>query len=265
MATVASESLPKHRVYVDHPLRGDRWALDPKRAHYLRRVLRLAEGDPVVAFDGSGSEWIAILRTGPEVFLQQRDRLPARNTEGLVVTLVQALARGDRMDIALQKATELGVTAVQPVTSARTEVRLRGARAERRMAHWRGVLVHATEQCGRVRVPDLLPLSGLAEWLAEPPPAEMRLILSPSATTGLSAMAWAGGPIQVLVGPEGGFTTDEIELAARRGFSPLRLGPRILRTETAGTAALAAMQTLWGDLAADAAGQPDQPDHSGNW
>lgn len=253
MATGASVTVPKHRVFVDTPTRGDRWALDPKRAHYLRRVLRLADGDPVVAFDGSGSEWIAILRTGPEVVLQQRDQLPLRNTEGLAVTLVQALARGDRMDIALQKATELGVTTVQPVTSARTEVRLRGARAERRMAHWRGVLVHATEQCGRVRVPDLLPLTDLNDWLADPPAADLRLILSPSARSGLNAMSWSGGSIQVVVGPEGGFTTEEIELAARRDFSPLRLGPRVLRTETAGTAALAAMQTLWGDLAADGA------------
>jgi 16S rRNA (uracil1498-N3)-methyltransferase len=155
------------------------------------------------------------------------------------------------MDLTLQKAVELGVAAIQPVATERSVVKLKDERAQRRAEHWQNLVIAACEQCGRNRVPEVLPLMSLPDWLAQlnmPAPAdEARLLLSPAATTALKALA----PVPrmtLLIGPEGGLSPVETLLAQSRGFKPVRLGPRILRTETAALAALSAIQALWGDF-----------------
>ena len=241
---------PKHRVYVNGPLTDQGWPLDKPRSHYLRRVLRLGKGDAVVAFDGSGQEWVATLCNGETATLQPVETLPERRAESpLKITLVQALARGERMDLVLQKATELGVDAIAPVTSARTEVRLDARRAERRVNHWQAVLMHAAEQSGRTRLPLLHPLTSFVQWLALPVADDaLRTIVTPAGDTRLEQLVQTSGPVIAAIGPEGGFTESEIRAAEKAGFVALTLGPRILRTETAGPALLAALQARWGDL-----------------
>jgi 16S rRNA (uracil1498-N3)-methyltransferase len=153
------------------------------------------------------------------------------------------------MDTSLQKSTELGVSAVQPVFTERTEVRLAGARLEKRQAHWRGVLIAACEQSGRARVPALREAMGLDDWLAGSPAAH-RLVLAPGAERALASVQ-PRGAVELVVGPEGGFSDAELRRLALGGCVPVSLGPRILRTETAGPAALVVLQTMAGDFAAD--------------
>ena len=155
------------------------------------------------------------------------------------------------MDITLQKAVELGVAAIQPVATERSVVKLKDERAQRRMEHWQNLVISACEQCGRNRVPEVLPLLDLPDWLAQlharPPDDEARLLLSPAAAVPLKELA-PPARMMLLIGPEGGLSSVETQLAQSRGFRPVRLGPRILRTETAALAALSAIQTLWGDF-----------------
>jgi 16S rRNA (uracil1498-N3)-methyltransferase len=165
----------------------------------------------------------------------------------LRVILVQGLASGERMDYAIQKAVELGVAAVQPVTAARSVTRLDAARADKRIKHWQQIAISACEQCGRNRVPDVMPLRDLGEWMAVPSTASLRLLLAPDAQGSLAGLLRPVGNIEFLVGPEGGLAPEETAAALRAGFAAVRLGPRILRTETAALAALSALNTLWGD------------------
>jgi 16S rRNA (uracil1498-N3)-methyltransferase len=155
------------------------------------------------------------------------------------------------MDLTLQKAVELGVAVIQPVATERSVVKLKDERAQRRAEHWQNLVIAACEQCGRNRVPEVLPLMSLPDWLAQlnmpAPDDEARLLLSPAATTALKALAPVSR-MTLLIGPEGGLSTGETQLAQSRGFKPVRLGPRILRTETAALAALSAIQALWGDF-----------------
>jgi 16S rRNA (uracil1498-N3)-methyltransferase len=222
-------------------------------ARHACRVLRLRVGDELVLFNGSGGEYSAritsIERERVEVeVLAWREReceAPIR------VTLVQAVQAGEKMDMTVQKAVELGVTRIVPVSSRRSVVRLDGERAIRRVQHWRAVSIAACEQCGRNRVPEVLDLGGLGQWLAEPAaPDVRRLVLSPGAQMALGDVAppGPGGSIELLIGAEGGLAPDELALAEGAGFLPVSLGPRVLRTETAGLAALAAIQCLWGDF-----------------
>lgn len=218
--------------------------LDPGAARHLVRVLRLRVGDAFTAFDGSGAEWPSVLvderraRTG-------HARTPSRESN-LSVTLVQGISRGERMDWTLQKAVELGVSRIVPVIAERTTVRLSGERAAKRVAHWNGVIVSACEQSGRNTLPTLAPVQSLDEWLEKV--ATPALVLDPTATHGLRAFASHAPDFTLLVGPEGGFSERELAAARAAGCAGVRLGPRILRTETAGVAALAALQALFGDL-----------------
>lgn len=165
------------------------------------------------------------------------------------VVLAQAVSSGERMDYTIQKAVELGVSAVQPLMSERCVVRLSGERAVKRVRHWQGVVIAACEQCGRNRVPEVRPLLTLRDWLQQPAAAaELRLLLAPGAAVGLRDLERPEGLVTVLAGPEGGLAATESADAMRAGFQPLRLGPRVLRTETAAVALLAAMQALWGDF-----------------
>jgi 16S rRNA (uracil1498-N3)-methyltransferase len=168
----------------------------------------------------------------------------------LYILLAQGLSSGDRMDLTLQKSVELGVAAIQPVATERSVVKLKNERAAKRAEHWQNLVISACEQCGRNRVPPVAPLLGLGEWLAQisQPGDELRLMLSPHAAVSLRELAPANGRIMLLAGPEGGLAPGEVQSAQSRGFAPVRLGPRVLRTETAALAALAAIQALWGDF-----------------
>lgn len=242
------------RVHTDQPLQpGEAVTLEERTGHYLVRVLKLRVGDALVLFNGDGFDYAAELTSGQRnaVTLQVKTRLPALAESKLQLTLVQAVGKGDRMDYSLQKATELGVAKVQPLFSERTEVRLQGSRLDKRMAHWRGVLVAACEQSGRATVPKLLAPLQLNEWLAQPSAARPKVcyLLDPRAEKPLAASDDPGGAAAVLVGPEGGFTEQELKLMVLGGVTPVRLGPRVLRTESAGPAALAVLQALFGDFA----------------
>jgi 16S rRNA (uracil1498-N3)-methyltransferase len=175
---------------------------------------------------------------------------PVSRESPLPCTLVQAISSGERMDYTLQKAVELGVSAIQPIYSERSIVRLDERRTQTRLAHWRQVVASACEQCGRNSVPALHPPLAMIDWFAglpAPVGGELRVLMSPDASQRLSESVRPAA-VMLLAGPEGGFTDTEIDLACERGFAPVRLGPRTLRTETAALAALAALNTLWGDF-----------------
>ena len=235
------------RVFHPQALADDlEFALDAGSARHLTRVLRLRPGDAFVAFDGSGVDWPATLLDGARA----RTGVGVRhdNESPLMVTLVQGISRGERMDWTLQKAVELGVNHVVPVVAERTTVRLDSAREEKRLAHWRGVMIAACEQSGRSVVPTLAPVTTLTAWLGQL--AAPALVLDPDADAGLAAFAAHAPAFTLLVGPEGGFSAAELGAARAAGCTGVRVGPRVLRTETAGVAALAALQALFGDLSA---------------
>ena len=232
---------------------GSEVRLPSDAAHHAIRVLRLGVGEPVVLFDGLGGEFEArITRVDRgEVSVKTGAHCDVERESRLQITLVQGLSSGERMDITLQKSVELGVAAIQPIATVRSVVKLKDERAQRRREHWQNLVVSACEQCGRNRVPEVLPVLDLPEWLVglTTPAAsdETRLLLSPAAAKPLRDLATPTRML-LLIGPEGGLSMQETELAQSRGFLPVRLGPRILRTETAALAALSAIQALWGDF-----------------
>ncbi len=238
------------RLFVSFQLEpGDTARLGPRQAHYVARVLRLRALDPVVLFNGDGFDYSAVIThvDRDQVRVQIETRLPLTNESPLSVTLVQGISRGERMDHSLQKATELGVAAVQPVFSERVTLRLSGSRLERRIQHWQAVVESACEHSGRARVPTVLAPMVLNEWLLLPA-AGIRLVLDPAAERSITAMDVKAGEIELVVGPEGGLSPLEIEALLNSGAQAARLGPRTLRTETAGVAALAVLQSIGGDL-----------------
>lgn len=218
-------------------------------AHHVLRVLRLKAGHPLTLFDGEGGEYRAELaRAGPRaVVVRVLEHREIERESPLAVTLVQGLAAADRMDYVVQKAVELGATAIVPVMVSRSVARLEGERATRRVEHWRQIAIAACEQSGRNRLPQVHRPCALGTWLRMPSKADLRVLLVPGAAGSLGELAQPPGAIELLVGPEGGFTAEESAAARVAGFRPVRLGPRILRTETAGAAMLAAMSAIWGD------------------
>lgn len=246
---------PVPRLYVPPRLAaGARRVLPEAVGHHLVRVLRLRPGAALVLFDGCGGEHDAIIAAaGREGVAVEVGRWRAVDREAsLAVHLAQGVSSGERMDYTLQKAVELGVAGIEPIVTARSVVRLDAERAERRRGHWERVCVSACEQCGRDRVPPVRPIHDVDDWLATLPARAqafaLRLLLSPDAQTSLRDVPPPGGPVLLLAGPEGGLTPRERDDALRRGFCGVRLGPRILRSETAAVAALAAMHALWGDF-----------------
>lgn len=237
------------RVYLDARLAVGRPAVLPAdTAMHLTRVLRLRADDTVILFNGDGRDYGGRLLPGGK-----REAHVLVDTVGepeaeppLRLHLAVGVSRGERMDLVIQKAVELGVSAIQPLSTERSMVRLDAERADRRRQHWQGVLVAACEQSGRRRLPTLHATAPLAEWL--PAATGTRLLLDPRADRSLADLPAPDGTATLLVGPEGGLSVPERDRAARAGFLPIHLGPRILRTETAPLAALAAMQALWGDL-----------------
>lgn len=241
------------RVFHSSSLKGkDRVALDPGAAKHLSTVLRLKPGAALTLFDGSGFEF--------EARLDQADKKqmwvtltgmhgPAVESP-LHVTLVQGVSRGERMDYTVQKAVELGIGAILPVLTERSVVKLDKDNGARKREHWQGVVIGACEQSGRVRVPEVQPPLPLANFLADLPQAGLKLLLDPLASNAANDLSKpSDGRVLLLVGPEGGLSENERSLAARVGFTGLKLGPRILRTETAALVALSLLQSQWGDLA----------------
>jgi 16S rRNA (uracil1498-N3)-methyltransferase len=222
--------------------------LDESVAHHATRVLRLAAGDALTLFDGTGGEFDALLervdKRGAAVRVLRF--LPVERESPLAVTLAQAIAANDAMDSAIRKATELGVTSIQPLVTARSSPLPSGERADKRLAHWRHVAVAACEQCGRNRIPDVAPPQSIADWLRGW--AGGGILFVPGARQSVAKIARRAAPLALLIGPEGGFDEREVAAAQAKGFEALALGPRVLRTETAAAAGLALVQTLWGDL-----------------
>jgi 16S rRNA (uracil1498-N3)-methyltransferase len=214
-------------------------ALPPGAARHVQ-VLRLQPGDALVLFDGTGGEWAArVSRMGrSDVHVDVLEHRPAERELTLAVTLAVGMPANERMDTLVEKAAELGAAAVQPLLCERSVLRLSGERAERRRAHWQGVATAASEQCGRTRVPPVLPVRELAEWLGAMPAGGVRWLLSPAAPRPIAA-APASGPLVLLSGPEGGFAENEVRAATSAGFTEVGLGPRTLRADTAPLAALA--------------------------
>lgn len=237
------------RVFTDQALAdGARIALEAGPSHHLLRVLRLKAGAELHVFNGRGGCHTALLAGSDGArALVEVGAIDCDDRESpLAVTLAIGISRGERMDWIVQKSVELGVTAIQPLTTQRTEVRLKGERSARKLAHWRQIAIAACEQSGRNRIPQIhapQPFQALLDS-----PAELRLVLAPGAGQSLAGLADAPQSLSLLIGPEGGLAAEEIAAAEAAGFLAVGLGPRVLRTETAPLAALAICQARWGDL-----------------
>jgi 16S rRNA (uracil1498-N3)-methyltransferase len=237
------------RFFIDAPLSLGLQQLPEASAHYISRVLRLNVGAAVQLFDGSGTEYRGDLTEvgKKQVAVTLREEFSGLAESNLHIHLGQGLSRGERMDWAIQKATELGVAEITPIVSDRCEVRLKDERADKRLAHWRQIAISACEQCGRSVIPTIHPPASLQDWL--PLEAQLKLVLHPVA--GPLSAHQKPETLAFLIGPEGGLNDNEIELARSAGFQPARLGPRVLRTETAPVVALSIAQQLWGDFRPD--------------
>ena len=210
-------------------------------------------GAALTVFNGDGGEYAAVITRAAkgEVLVRVESARTIERESPLDLTLVQGVSRGARMDYTVQKAVELGVARIEPVLAGRGVVRLDAAGAAEKAAHWQAVAIAACEQCGRNRIPGIAPVRPLAEWLAGwrgHGGVALGLLLEPEAPRRLAELPRPAGAAVLLAGPEGGLTDDERRAAGRAGMIAVRLGPRVLRTETAAPAALAAMQALWGDF-----------------
>lgn len=240
------------RFYCPTPLTpGTSIGLPSTVARHAVRVLRLQTGDTLTLFNGDGHECTAHITTiaREQIAADVVTRTAVNRESPLSITLLQALQAGEKMDWTIQKAVELGVTRIAPLSAQRSVMRLTGERAQRRVEHWRAIAAAACEQCGRNRVPEIAEIETLTHRLTQTTtPATLRLMPSLTAAQNLMDLTpTADTPIELLIGAEGGLAPEEMALAEQAGFIPVRLGPRVLRTETAGPAVLAAIQCLWGD------------------
>jgi 16S rRNA (uracil1498-N3)-methyltransferase len=237
------------RVFVEEPLASGReLRLGTAAAAHVSRVLRLGTGDGLTLFDGRGGEYAAEIIEAKGTVVRARifEHRPIERESPLAITLVQGISRGERMDWVIQKATELGVAVIVPVATERSVVKLDASQGQKKRDHWRAIAIAACEQCGRNRLPVLASPVVFDRWLAEPPKDGARVLLDPAADRGLSAMGRVAA-VTLLIGPEGGLASGERELAVKQGFQSARVGPRVLRTETAAIAAISALQAMFGD------------------
>ena len=236
------------RFYLDAPLSEGEQLLDGDLAHYIGRVLRLGPGAPVQVFNGSGQEWPGEVQevSKRQVRLTLAAPIAGMTESPLHIHLGQAMSRGERMDWAIQKAVELGANQITPLFTERCEVRLQGERADKRQQHWQQIAISACEQSGRSHVPLVHAPTPLADWLASLS-AELKLVLHHRTSQNLHSLPTPDS-LGLLIGPEGGLSSTEIEQAEAAGFHAARFGPRVLRTETAPIVALSIAQQLWGDF-----------------
>jgi 16S rRNA (uracil1498-N3)-methyltransferase len=238
------------RVYVDAPLASGTIVELPKdTASHLAKVLRARSGDELILFSGDGREYVGAIENvrGSRVTASVGNAVEVDRESPCAITLVQCVPRGDRMDFIVQKATELGVTRIVPVLSQRSVVRLDANQAESKAAHWRAVIVNACEQCGRNRLPAIDAPVSLLNYLGSSPSTSARLVLEPELESAATPSDLDVG-VEIAIGPEGGFADDELDAFRIAGFVRVKLGPRILRTETAAIAALTWLQTRFGDM-----------------
>jgi 16S rRNA (uracil1498-N3)-methyltransferase len=239
------------RVYVDAALEpGALLTLTGGAAGHLARVLRLRPKAALTLFNGRGGEYAARIERldGSEVTVAVGGHEPIERESPFPLTLAQGVSRGERMDLVVQKATELGVARLVPVLTERSVVRLDEEQSDRKSSHWRAVAIAACEQCGRNRVPEIALPTQLREFLRQPAGDSVRLLLSLSATRRIEDVLRPARGVTVLIGPEGGLADAEQEHALTAGFTAVNLGPRILRTETAAIVSLTLLQREFGDL-----------------
>ena len=237
------------RLYVPLSLvTGRQVELDDDSAHYLRTVLRLKKDDAIILFNGDGSEYHCriddVSRKTVRIAVEQGHE---RNVESpLDITLGLGIARGDRMDFSVQKAVELGVKTMTPLLTERCVVQFKGEKKPQRLQHWQKIVQHAAEQSGRTVLPVMTEIEPMQDWVNRQ--QGLKVFLDPYAQASLAELCPIDRQVTLLTGPEGGFAEQERDIAKTAGFIPVRLGSRILRTETASLAALAAVQMLWGDF-----------------
>ena len=237
------------RIYTEHKLgKGVQLELEPGPSAHISRAMRMRTGDTLTLFNGSGGEYAATINAvgKKSVVVNIGDHRDTDTESPLAIHLGISISRGDRMDWVIQKATELGAHSISPLLSERTEVKLKSDRAEKKRLHWQQIAIAACEQCGRNRIPKVHPLQNLSGWL-NTATADLKLVLHHRV---LANTGGTGSPsrIALLIGPEGGLSEAEIGLAENTGYQSLRLGPRVMRTETAPLAAMAILQSLWGDM-----------------
>jgi len=238
-----------NRLYTEQPLTiGASIELEARPAKHANQVLRLGSGDLLRLFNGDGQDYRAEIETSTrgQVSLRILSVGKPEPAPPLAISLALGVSRGERMDFALQKAVELGVSSIQPLFASRTLVRLSGERLAKRAQHWQGIIIAACEQSGRRRLPSLMPALALLDWLKQEQTGG--ILLHHEAARPITELPPPTGQLTLLIGPEGGLEPAEREYAQTRGFSAVRLGPRVLRTETAPLAAIAAIQALWGDF-----------------
>ena len=240
------------RVFVEQKLvSGKGVGLPDQAGLHLTRVLRLEAGAFVTLFDGTGGEFEGTLeRDGKKIWARVGAHSAIERESSLQVTLIQGVARGERMDLFVQKATELGVTRIVPVFAERSVVKVDASKGARKLEHWRSIAISACEQCGRNRVPEIPEPITLADAVRALDPSTARYLLAAGAQDSLAAAVQrdAGKPVVLMIGPEGGLSDAERDFAGANGFTACAMGPRILRTETAGLAALAVLQSVAGDF-----------------
>jgi 16S rRNA (uracil1498-N3)-methyltransferase len=222
--------------------------LDDENGHYVRTVLRLKKDDEIILFNGAGGEYLGtVAEVSRKAVLIQINKWMDRSVESpLSVALGLGISRGDRMDLAVQKAVELGVNQITPLLTERCVVQFKAEKKPQRLLHWQKIVQHAAEQSGRTTLPELAAIDRLQLWLAKQ--QGLKVFLDPYAEATLADTVPIDMHVTLLSGPEGGFSHQERDAAKAAGFIPVRMGSRILRTETASIAALAAVQMLWGDF-----------------
>ena len=239
------------RIYEPGPLSSHALLdLSEDGANHIGRVLRMQAGQELVLFDGRGGQYPATIQAvgKKQVQVQLAELDPVEVESPLAIHFGQVISRGDKMEFTIQKSVELGVTVITPLFSERCGVKLNGERLDKKLEQWQKIAISACEQCGRNRIPEIRPAMELAAWLAEPT-EELKLNLHPRAPYSINTLPEPSHGIRLLIGPEGGLSAAEIELAREQGFADMLLGPRVLRTETAGLTAITALQCRFGDLA----------------
>ena len=239
------------RIYEPGPLSSHALLdLSEDGANHIGRVLRMQAGQELVLFDGWGGQYPATIQAvgKKQVTVQLAELDPVEVESPLAIHFGQVISRGDKMEFTIQKSVELGVTVITPLFSERCGVKLNGERLDKKLEQWQKIAISACEQCGRNRIPEIRPAMELAAWLAEPT-EELKLNLHPRAPYSINTLPEPSHGIRLLIGPEGGLSAAEIEQAREHGFADMLLGPRVLRTETAGLTAITALQCRFGDLA----------------